>query len=590
MYACSVLSLTVGQSLRAQPAAPPQPAGSEQVFQEGDDQGAAAPANVELKIVAAIACTDYNDLIKDVTIIGSLIGQPNIAQGIEGQVAAMTGGKGLAGVDKTKPWGLILQTDGMQFLPVVCLPVTNADDVLAAVAAIGADVKDGDGGVKQLSLPNGNSFFMKSAAGWSYLSKNAASLARLPSNPEAAFSKLLANYYFAAQAAVQNVPLMYRQFAILAVQSAMQQQLQRQPQESDEEFVARQKTLQTQMEQTVQQIQELDSITLGWLVDAPKKQSVLEFTYKFVPGGKMAKQFAAYGEPRTNFAGFSQADAAATLNFVTKADPQAMQAELAQFETMMTGARAQINKGIDESDSIPEGPARDAIKAAAGEFLDALAATLKSGQLDAAASLRVSPDSLTLVAGALVQDPGKFESGLKKLEEGFKESPSFPGIQWNADSHEGVRFHTMSIPLPAAEDGPAKLLGGKADVAFGIGPQAIYLAVGKDNLNAVKQAIDASKAEPNKLVPPFEVALSLGPFMEVAAAQAKDEAQRNKARAVADMLRAEAPGRDHVRIVGQVVPNGLRYRVEAEEGALRTIGKAAMEAQAQQQATASQGL
>ena len=30
----------------------------------------------------------------------------------------------------------------------------------------------------------------------------------------------------------------------------------------------------------------------------------LEFTYHFVPGSKMAKQFAAYGEPQTNFAGF----------------------------------------------------------------------------------------------------------------------------------------------------------------------------------------------------------------------------------------------------------------------------------------------
>ena len=52
------------------------------------------------------------------------------------------------------------------------------------------------------------------------------------------------------------------------------------------------------------------------------------------------------------------------------------------------------------------------------------------------------------------------------------------------------------------------------------------------------------------------------------------------------MLRTEAQGRDHVRIVGQMVPNGLRYRVEAEEGALRAIGKAAMDAR--QQAAASQ--
>jgi hypothetical protein len=47
------------------------------------------------------------------------------------------------------------------------------------------------------------------------------------------------------------------------------------------------------------------------------------------------------------------------------------------------------------------------------------------------------------------------------------------------------------------------------------------------------------------------------------------------------MLKNEAQGRDHIRMVGHVVPNGLRYRMEAEEGVLRGIGKASAEAQRQ---------
>lgn len=575
----SVLGLMVGQALRAQPVAPPQPA--------EDEQGAAAPAGAEMKMVAALACTSYDHLINDVTFIGSLIGQPDIAQGIEVQLGAMTGGKGLAGVDKTKPWGLILQTDGMQFLPVVCLPVTNADDVLAAIAAIGAEVKDGGGGVTQLSLPDGKSIFLKNAGGWSFLAQNQASLARVPKDPQAAFAGLLKDYDLAAHAKVHNVPPMYRQMAILTLQAAMQQQLLRQPQESDEEFAARRQKVQDQMQQTVQQIQELDTLTIGWLVDAPKKQSVLEFTYKIVPDGTLAKQFAAYGEPRTNFAGFRQADAAATFSIVAKADPEAIQKDLAQFETMINGARANFDKGVDEHADQLEGAKRDAIKAVAGEWFDALEETLKSGQVDGAASLHVSPNSLALVAGALVKDTAKIENGLKKLDEEFKGSPNFDGIQWNAASHEGVSIHTMSIPVPPSEDGPAKLLGDQANIAFGIGPQAVYLAVGKDNLDALKQAIDASKAEPNKLVSPFELTFAFAPLMEVAATQATDEAQRARAQAVAEMLKTEAPGRDHVRIVAQMVPNGLRYRLEAEEGALRTILMKAVEAQ--QQAAAAQG-
>lgn len=575
-----VLGLTVGQMLHAQPAAPP--------LQAEEEPSSSVPAGGEMKMVAAISFTNYDQLQNDANFIGSLMGQPNIAQGMEAQLGMMTGGKGLAGIDKTKPWGLILQTDGTQFLPVVCLPVTNADDVLAAVAGIGAEVKDSDDGVKQLSLPDGNSFFMKSADGWAFLSRNQASLAHVPKNPQAAFSNLLKDYDFAAHAAVQNVPMMYRQMAILTMQSAMQQQLQRQPEESDEEFAARQKTVQAQMQQAVQQIQELDSITLGVLVDAPQKQSTLEFTYKFVPDGALAKQFASYGEPRTNFAGFRQADAAATFNIVTKADPEAIKNDLAQFETMISGARTQFNKGVDENADELTDAQREAVKAAAAEWFDALGATLKSGQIDGAASLHVGADSLAFVAGALVKDAAKVENGLKKLDEEFKGLPGFEGIQWNAGSHEGVNFHTMSVPVPPSDGELVKLLGEKAEVTFGLGPQALYVAVGKDNLNVLKQAIDTSKAQPDKLVSPFELTLSFAPLMEVVAAQAKDEAQRNAARDVAEMLRADAPGRDHVRIVAQMVPNGLRYRIEAEDGALRAILTKAMEAR--QRAAANQGL
>jgi hypothetical protein len=539
-----------------------------------------------MKTVAVVALTNYNDLINDITFIGELVGQPAIAQLVEGVIAQQTGGQGLVGVDKTKPWGLILQTDGAQFLPVVCLPVTNLDEFLAAIAATGADVKDEANGIKRLTLPDGNTALVKSEGGWAYAARNAAALARVPNDPQAEFAKLLADYDVAVHASAQNVPPMYRQIAILTVQSAMQQQLQRQANESEEDYKLRQKTVQAQMAQTVQQIQEMDSLTLGWLIDAQQEKSVLEMTYKFVPDGELAKQFAGYEEPRTNFAGFYQPDAAATFSFVTKADPKSLASNLAQMDTMLNGARAQFNKFVDEKIGTSDEAAKEAIKGAGGEFIDALATTIKSAHMDGGGAVHLSPDSLTLVAGARVEDSAKFEGGLKKLEEGFKSSPDAPTIEWNVASHDGVNFHTVSIPLPDAAELPAKLLGGQADIAFGIGPQAIYVAIGKEGVDAIKQAIDASKAEPNKLVPPFELAFSLGPIMEVAAAQAKDDAQRERVQGIADMLRNEALGRDHVRVVGQMIPNGLKYRLEAEEGALRAAGKAAIAAQ--QQAAAGQ--
>ena len=64
--------------------------------------------------------------------------------------------------------------------------------------------------------------------------------------------------------------------------------------------------------------------------------------------------------------------------------------------------------------------------------------------------------------------------------------------------------------------------------------------------------------------------------------------ERARAQAEAQMLQTLSPGQDHLRVVGQMVPNGLQYRLEAEEGALRAILMKAIEAK-QQQAAANAG-
>ena len=77
------------------------------------------------------------------------------------------------------------------------------------------------------------------------------------------------------------------------------------------------------------------------------------------------------------------------------------------------------------------------------------------------------------------------------------------------------------------------------------------------------------------------MAVALRPIAEAMAAMPDHERQGAIAKAVADMLHNEAQGRDHIRAVGQIIPNGLKYHVEAEEGVLRAIGAANAEVQRQ---------
>jgi hypothetical protein len=536
----------------------------------------------KMKTVAVVAIAPYEQLISDVNFLGTLAGNPQLGQMLEGGLALFTQGKGPEALDKKKPWGVIAQTDGVDLQPVYCLPVKNTDDLVAIAVGFGAQLSEREDDIKVLALPNEQTLYVKPGDGWAFVSKIPAALDNLPAEPQETFAKLLTEYDVAANLSMANVPEGIRQLVIGAMQAGMQQQLNQNEDETDEDFEKRKATAETQMEQVVQMINEIDTVSFGLSIDAQQQRTFLDFSYLVKPDTKLSKQLVAYKDTKTNFAGFYQPDAAATATMAMQADPKLIEEDIDQFNAGMRQMRAQFDKAVDDNVANEE-EVREIIKTAADDWFDALEATMKAGRLDMGAALHLGPDSLTLVAGAHAKEPKKFEDGLKKMEEAAKkhEDAKVPGIRWNDSEHAGVTFHTVSVPLSEELDAPRKFLGEKADIAIGIGPEAIYLAVGHKNLEAVKKAIDASASEPEKAVPPFELAVSLAPVMEVAAAHAEDDMQRKILETVADMLKNEAQGRDHIRMVGNVVPNGLRYRIEAEEGVLRGLGKASAEAQRQ---------
>jgi hypothetical protein len=540
-----------------------------------------------MKTVAVVGATSYNDLVGNVNFIGSLADRPELGQMLQGTIALFTQGRGLDGVDQTKPWGVILQTDGQQFMPVACLAVTDLDKVLNIAKGFGAQVQDGADGAKQLALPNGMTLHVKHADGWAYIAQSESALASLPADPLAELNKIVSEYDLGARVSAQNVPEQYRQMAVQAMKAGMEDGLKKKDDESDEQYESRRKLAEAQIEQLEQMVNEIDEVTVGWAIDTAQQKTYVDATYQFLPGSKMANQIKGYGQPKTNFAGFYQTDAAATLSFASQADPAMIKENIEQMQATMDTMRKQAEKAIDEEDDIPDDETRAAVKAAMNDFLDAFQATIESGQMDGGAALQMGADKLTLVAAAQIKDPGKFESGLKKLAELAAKEPDFKGVQWNAANHEGVNFHTMTVPVP--EEGDArKVFGENLDVAIGIGSDAVYVALGDDNLAAVNKAIDDSKANPGKAVPPFEFSLALGQVMEFAAANAKEE-QRPLLQSIADMLNSNAQGRDHIRASGILIENGLKYHFEAEEGVLRAIGKAATMAQQKAQMEAMQG-
>jgi hypothetical protein len=311
-------------------------------------------------------------------------------------------------------------------------------------------------------------------------------------------------------------------------------------------------------------------------VDRTGQRALMDIVYTAVPGSELANQLGAYNETTTNYAGFVQEGAAATLAFA--ANTKSMKPE--EMDEAADSLKLQAEQAIMEESELKNEESRETLKAAVGDFVEALRGTLHAGGLDGGAVLNLSPEALTVVAGGHVAEPSKVADGLKKLQEVAKsEGLDMPEIKWDADSYQDVKFHTMSAPADADDEAAQALFGETVEMAFGIGEKSVYFALGKNWLDGVKKVIDDSAASPGKSIKPMEMTVTATPIVQTAAAHAEEDEK-----AVFEMVNGslqQSAGRDHARIVAEPIENGVRTRFEVEDGVLRAIGTAVMAKQMQ---------
>ncbi len=529
----------------------------------------------KMKPIAVVALNSVNNILEDVNFIGSLGGQPRLADSVRPFVGMVQG------LDNDQPIGLVVQSDGITPSGAICVPCKDLKMMLGGMAMFGIAHEDGPDGTIQIST-QGQNLVAREANGWAFISTSLEMLDGAPADPGALFGELTSEYDLGIRVHVQNIPEAYKQIALSQLEAGMEAGMQQLEGESDEQYEARKEMAKVQVDQLKQAAQDLDELTLGLAIDGQQQRTFLDIVYTAVAGSKLADQISVNSDTKTDFAGFFQPDAAMMVSFASKVS----ESDVAQVEQMFGAIMKQIETSIDNEGDLEAEEDREAVKSAAADFMEALKATLLAGKMDGGAVLNVSPSSLSFVAGGFVGDPTKVESGLKKLagvakSVAEKEGEEIPAVNWNSGSHKDVQFHTLNIPIPQGGDDEEKarqLFGDTVDIAVGIGKQTAYFALGRDCMEAVKGIMDTSAASPQKSVPPMEMTFALTQIMQAAAAMVDDE-DKPQIEMMANMLANEAKGRDHVRIAVTMIPNGARTRIEAEEGVLRTIGMAAMAAQ-----------
>ena len=531
---------------------------------------AAADPAQGAKPVAVLSLAGYDEMKADLDLVGKLAEDPGAVAKLEAFLNLVTNNKLLAGLDKKRPWGAVVQADADRISGYGFLPVSDLSQLLALVEPHVGKPKDLGNGVFEFQA-KGKTVCYKEKDGWLLLAKKPEDLATT-ADPKSLLGGLNEKYDLAVRLLMANVPPKHRERLLAEVKKHGEKHLNRWPHEGDQEHALRRKAAERMFQSLTKAVDELDQVTLGWSLDHHANKAFLELTATARPGTKLAGQMAELAKVKTGFGGFRVADAAVTANWAGTCPLASPEDRAAGFQIL----REKLFQGIEGHQHAQKHA--DVLKEVVGKVLDVAEQTAAAGHVDGGAAVILKPDAATLLFGGYVADGAKLEDAVKQLAEAArKEKPEEVEklLKLDAGQAHGVRFHTITIPVPAGgkdRDKAVKVVGESLQIVLGFGPKAVYLAAGKDAMKDLQQAIEQSEKTKSQTVPPVQVSVSLDRMARFAAAVGKEKDQAKAAKA-AELLE-KTPGKDHVTLVATPIERGVTWRLEFEEGALKLMAMA----------------
>jgi hypothetical protein len=530
------------------------------------------------KPVVVISAAGYNALMADLGCFGEIAGQPGLDKSIDAILTLATGGRGLADVDKARPWGIAICPGDGKPTGYGFVPVTDLKALLGLLEDLGHKSSDAGNGIIEIDTKqDGKRLFVREGKGWAFVADRAESLADLPDDPGKLVTGVAKQYDLAVQLNLCNVSAQDRGKLLKALKTQARKGLDK------AEVTDAQKAVLRMIAQRVFSgievvAEELERITIGASLDAEAKTASVEVSVTALQGTGAATALAQLKQSPTNLAGFQLPDAALTAGSAVYCPGIDTDVVAALFHTIKAVAFSGIDKEID-SEQKAEGAKRFV-----GELLDVAAETVATGRLDRRMSLVLNPGGVTLVGASHVADGFELEQTLGMLVEVARNKYGGDVDRFltpNADEYKGVRLHVLSVPIPydfrhrdevIPMEGVIALVGERLEVVFGVTDEAVGFAVGRNAMKTMKQAIDESIASPQQATPPAHFSVSLSRVVDFLAvvAEEKDKPVIKGAAAILE----ESPGKDHITAVVKPINRGFSYQVQIEEGLLELLVEA----------------
>ena len=521
--------------------------------------GSAAPLSADNEPVVVVTFASLSKLMKDVSYITSVAGQPQA-----GGMFQMIAGTATQGLDTTKPLGIMVPMVNGMPEPIIALPTSDVKTVLKRLEPQTGPVDELDDGTLVIAV-GANTVFIRQSGEWAIAARNRDVLELAPADPTVLFEGMGNDYDIAFRVKVQQIPEDVRGMLTDQMRQGFEQAM---AQQADAEGTR--EMAQNSIEQIETLLNEADEINFGMNISEANQYVSFDFDFTAMPGTELASIYAGQKAIPSQFTTVIRDDAAAYLHGASSINPDAVEMNRKGLESSLGTVRGAL---ANADGMTPEQSAK------LTELIDRLGdlyiESISEGKMDMGGLLLSGPSQMQFVFGAFVSDGSEAAAIVKDFAEEVKNEKDAPRFKFDIGVHNGVTMHVVEADVPANADEVRQAFGDTIQVHIGTGDKSLYLATGRDSEALLKQFIDnGSTADAGSAGRPIsQMKLRLRPILEFAKSMDDNEA-------VAAMISAlDGSDTGEISVVGDAIPNGAKSQFLIGEGLIRAIGAAALQAQ-----------
>lgn len=493
----------------------------------------------ESAVVGVVACDGYTDLKNQIRWVGTQIGNPALDGFAESFVMMATQFRGLAGLDVSRPAGVILTADDAGPSGHGFVPVKDLDRLLGSLEGVLGPVER-SGGLRRISPPGGMPLDITERDGWAVLSPRGQTCPI--DDPTPYFGPLLKSCSLAAEVYPAKMPpnlrALLRQALGQVTAMAASQGQRVDPGAIDAALDA---------------LDEADSLRWGLDIDVDDGSISIENAQVAVRGSAAAAALAG--------------DVSTPLTVATGSAGDARRQSL-EGHWCVKAAASLISPQTIEA-ALPAGGGDASSEALFGVVRDLMQAMADTGGLEAAVSIDTEDATAdepipAMTLGLRVKDGAALEKRLKAQLGGAGALPSGVAARFDTGRVGAATLHALDV---------AGLPTGPMEATLAIAPNYLFLLTGGDVQRRIEAALAASGRAQPQAEALGQVTVSLSPLLAYAERLADAFAIDADTVERIDAAGAVAAGEPAatLALIARPIERGARYRLRADGGAVKTV-------------------